>query len=91
MSGTPDIDDQLNKTIEQINTYIENSAEQLNCGPDCQALEATQTLKEKYEQAKKAFGDYYSIKYPQNKIKVKPSKEYTMMADLTERFEEYGD
>ena len=46
---------------------------------------------EKYQQAKKAFGDYYGKKYPQNKIKVKPSKEYTMMADLTERFEEYGD
>lgn len=48
----PDITDQLNKTIEQINTYVENSAEQLRCGPDCQALEATQTLKEKYEKAK---------------------------------------
>jgi hypothetical protein len=48
----PDITDQLNKTIEQINTYVENSAEQLRCGPDCQALEATQTLKEKYEAAK---------------------------------------
>jgi hypothetical protein len=48
----PDITEQLNKTIEQINTYIENSAEQLNCGPDCQALEKTKTLKEKYEQAK---------------------------------------
>jgi len=52
MTGTPDITDQLNKTIEQINTYVENSAEQLRCGPDCQALEATQTLKEKYEAAK---------------------------------------
>ena len=48
----PDITDQLNKTIAQINTYVENSAEQLRCGPDCQALEATQTLKEKYEAAK---------------------------------------
>ena len=48
----PDITDQLNKTIAQINTYVENSAEQLRCGPDCQALEATQTLKEKYEVAK---------------------------------------
>lgn len=48
----PDITEQLNKTIAQINTYVENSAEQLRCGPDCQALEATQTLKEKYEVAK---------------------------------------
>lgn len=66
MSGTPDIDDQLNKTIEQINTYIENSAEQLNCGPDCQALQATKTLKEKYEQAKtnmeSAPGEYQTAK-----------------------------
>jgi hypothetical protein len=52
MSGTPDITDELNKTIEQINTYILNSAEELRCGPDCQALEATKTLKEKYEAAK---------------------------------------
>jgi enamine deaminase RidA (YjgF/YER057c/UK114 family) len=48
----PDITDQLNKTLAQINTYIENSAEELRCGPDCQALEATKTLKEKYEAAK---------------------------------------
>ena len=48
----PDITDQLNKTLAQINTYIQNSEEQLRCGPDCQALEATQTLKQKYEQAK---------------------------------------
>jgi hypothetical protein len=48
----PDITDQLNKTLAQINTYIQNSAEELRCGPDCQALEATQTLKEKYEAAK---------------------------------------
>lgn len=52
MSGTPDITDELNKTLAQINTYIQNSAEELSCGPDCQALEATQTLKEKYEKAK---------------------------------------
>lgn len=48
----PDITEQLNKTLAQINTYIQNSEEQLRCGPDCQALEATQTLKEKYEAAK---------------------------------------
>lgn len=48
----PDITDQLNKTLAQINTYIENSAEQLRCGPDCQAQEATKSLKEKYEAAK---------------------------------------
>ena len=48
----PDITEQLNKTLSQINTYIQNSAEQLRCGPDCQALEATQTLREKYESAK---------------------------------------
>jgi enamine deaminase RidA (YjgF/YER057c/UK114 family) len=48
----PDINDQLNKTISQINTYIQNSAEQLSCGPDCQIQQATQTLKEKYEAAK---------------------------------------
>ena len=52
MSGTPDITDELNKTLAQINTYILNSAEELRCGPDCQASEATQTLKEKYEEAK---------------------------------------
>jgi hypothetical protein len=54
MSGTqdPDITDELNKTLAQINTYIQNSAEQLRCGPDCQALEATKTLKKKYEAAK---------------------------------------
>lgn len=48
----PDITEQLNKTLAQINTYVENSAEELKCGPDCQALEATQTLKQKYEDAK---------------------------------------
>lgn len=52
MEDTTDITDQLNKTVAQINTYVENSAEELRCGPDCQALEATQTLKEKYEAAK---------------------------------------
>jgi hypothetical protein len=52
MSGTPDITDELNKTLAQINTYILNSAEELRCGPDCQALEQTKTLKEKYEEAK---------------------------------------
>jgi hypothetical protein len=50
--GDTDITEQLNKTLAQINTYIQNSEEQLRCGPDCQALEATQTLKEKYEAAK---------------------------------------
>lgn len=62
----PDITEQLNKTIAQINTYIENSAEQLRCGPDCQALEATQQLKEKYEAAKtnvaSAPGEYETAK-----------------------------
>jgi len=65
-TNTPDISEQLNKTIEQINTYIENSAEQLRCGPDCQALEATQQLKEKYEAAKtnleSAPGEYQTAK-----------------------------
>jgi hypothetical protein len=65
-TNTPDISEQLNKTVEQINTYIENSAEQLRCGPDCQALEATQQLKEKYEAAKtnleSAPGQYQTAK-----------------------------
>lgn len=54
MSGEqdPDITYQLNKTLAQINTYILNSAEELKCGPDCQALEKTKTLKETYEAAK---------------------------------------
>jgi hypothetical protein len=51
--GDTDITKQLNTTLAQINTYIQNSEEQLRCGPDCQALEATQTLKEKYEAAKR--------------------------------------
>lgn len=45
---------------------------------------------QKYQQAKQLFADYYSKQYPKAAIKLKPSKEYTMMADLTERFEEYG-
>ena len=50
MSGTPD---ELKKTLAQINTYVENSAEELRCGPDCQASAKTQTLKDTYEAAKR--------------------------------------
>jgi hypothetical protein len=46
---------------------------------------------QKYQEARKAFGDYYSKQYPKAAVKLKPPKKYTMIADLTERFEEYGD
>lgn len=44
-----------------------------------------------YQKAKKAFADYYSKKYPKQASKVKKPSDYIMLADRTERFEEYGD
>jgi small nuclear ribonucleoprotein (snRNP)-like protein len=44
--------EQLNNTLDQINTYLENSAEQLSCGPDCQAQTQLDDLRQKYESAK---------------------------------------
>lgn len=43
---------------------------------------------EKYQEARKQFGDYYRVKYPTAKA-IKPSKDYTMIVDLTERYEEF--
>jgi hypothetical protein len=44
---------------------------------------------EQYEKAKKAYSNYYNSKYKKAKVNIVPSEKYTMIADLTEKFEEY--
>ena len=66
MSGTPDIkEDELEKTLAQINTYILNSAVELRCGPDCQKSAEREKLRNTYEAAKtnveSAPGDLQSV------------------------------
>jgi|UniRef100_A0A6C0CWJ9 hypothetical protein len=42
------ITDQVNKLAEQVNSALADSAKSLTCGPDCQAQENIQTLKQIY-------------------------------------------
>ena len=43
----------------------------------------------KYQEARKEFGEYHRAHYDIKIPKLKLSKDYIMIADLTERFEEF--
>jgi len=46
---------------------------------------------QKYQEARKAFGEYYKTHYNIKVPELNPPMGYTRLADLTEVFEEYGD
>jgi hypothetical protein len=43
---------------------------------------------EKYQEARKEFGEYYRAKYPTT-MPIQKSKDYVMLADQTEKFENF--